>query len=89
MDPSQEECDCFLDALDYGLTIIGKGQISLKVKQYEVVKSVVLARKDVLCVLPTGYGKSIIIIYQIFFCWLHTDYLQINCTSHIPVECSD
>jgi hypothetical protein len=36
MDASQEECDCFHDALDYGLKIIGKGDISLKVKQYEV-----------------------------------------------------
>jgi superfamily II DNA or RNA helicase len=60
VDASQEECDCFHDALDYGLKIIGKGDISLKVKQYEVLKAVVLARKDVLCVLPTGYGKSII-----------------------------
>jgi hypothetical protein len=57
MDASQEECDCFHGALDYGLKIIGKGDISLKVKQYEVLKAIVSARKDVLCVLPTGYGN--------------------------------
>jgi hypothetical protein len=30
----------------YGLKIIGKCDISLKVKQYEVLKAVVLARKE-------------------------------------------
>jgi superfamily II DNA or RNA helicase len=85
MDPSQKECDYFHDALDYGLKIIGKGEISLKAKQYEVVKSVVLARKVVLCVLPTGYGKSIIILV-IYWQILHApvlDFFSVGCTPTI------
>ena len=34
----------------------------MKEKQYEVLKSVIIENKDVLAVLPTGYGKSL--IYQ-------------------------
>lgn len=35
----------------------------LKEKQYEALKAVVLTNRDVLAVLPTGYGKSL--IYQL------------------------
>ena len=34
--------------------------ITLKQKQYEVLKLLVVREKDVLAVLPTGYGKSLI-----------------------------
>ena len=34
--------------------------ITLKEKQYEVLKLLVVEEKDVLAVLPTGYGKSLI-----------------------------
>lgn len=35
----------------------------LKTEQLQAVESVVLKRKDVLAVLPTGFGKSL--IYQV------------------------
>lgn len=38
------------------------GHLQLKEKQYEVLKHLVLNNKDVLAVLPIGYGKSL--IYQ-------------------------
>ena len=37
--------------------------ITLKQKQEEILKIIALTQKDVLAVLPTGYGKSL--IYQI------------------------
>ena len=55
--------DLFHGGLDHGLKAIGKSHISLKVKQYEVLRAVVIERNDVLVVLPTGYGKSL--IYQV------------------------
>ena len=54
--------DLFHEALNFGLKILGLGNISLKEKQYEVLKLLVVEKKDVLAVLPTGYGKSL--IYQ-------------------------
>ena len=45
------------------MEILGLGDISLKEKQYEVLKLLVVEKKDVLAVLPTGYGKSL--IYQL------------------------
>ena len=38
--------------------------ITLKEKQYEVLKLLVVEEKDVLAVLPTGYGKSLIYFLQ-------------------------
>ena len=55
--------DLFHEALNFGLKILGLGNISLKEKQYEVLKLLVVEKKDVLAVLPTGYGKSL--IYQL------------------------
>ena len=61
----------FRDALNYGLEILGLSDIELKEKQYEALKAeqyealktVVLKNRDVLAVLPTRYGKSL--IYQL------------------------
>ena len=53
----------FHDALNYGLEILGLSDIELKEKQYEALKAVVLKNRDVLAVLPTSYGKSL--IYQL------------------------
>ena len=55
--------DIFHEALNFGLQLLGAGDLELKEKQYEVLKSVVIDNKDVLAVLPTGYGKSL--IYQL------------------------
>lgn len=61
----------FRNALNYGLEILGLSDIELKGKQYEALKTeqyealkaVVLKNRDVLAVLPTRYGKSL--IYQL------------------------
>ena len=45
-------------AINFGQEI--QNFITLKEKQYEVLKLLVVEEKDVLAVLPTGYGKSLI-----------------------------
>ena len=55
--------DTFLEGVKYGLEKVGQANITLKPKQEEILKIIVLTQKDVLAVLPTGYGKSL--IYQI------------------------
>ena len=59
---NQAKVDLFHSALNFGLQFLGLGHLQLKEKQYEVLKHVVLNNRDVLAVLPTGYGKSL--IYQ-------------------------
>ena len=55
--------DLFHDSLNYALEKNGFQDLRLREKQYEVLKSIVLGKRDVLAVLPTGYGKSL--IYQL------------------------
>ena len=55
--------DTFLEGVKFGLEKVGKANITLKQKQEEILKIIALTQKDVLAVLPTGYGKSL--IYQI------------------------
>ena len=50
-------------ALEFALEKLGKAELSLKEAQYEALKSVVFEGKDTICILPTGYGKSL--IYQL------------------------
>ena len=54
--------DLFHHALEQSLNQLGKTGLKLKEGQYEALKSVVVEGKDTICVLPTGYGKSL--IYQ-------------------------
>ena len=55
--------DLFHDFLNYVLEKYGFQDLRLREEQYEVLKSIVLGKSDVLAVLPTGYGKSL--IYQL------------------------
>ena len=50
--------DTFLEGVKFGLEKVGKANITLKQKQKEILKIIALTQKDVLAVLPTGYGKS-------------------------------
>ena len=50
--------DTFLEGVKFGLEKVGKANITLKQKQEEILKIIALTQKDVLAVLPTGYGKS-------------------------------
>ena len=56
----QATLDLFHGALNYGLQSLGFDNISLKEKQYEVIRELVVENSDVLVVLPTSYGKSLI-----------------------------
>ena len=47
-------------AINFGQEIQHFSDITLKEKQYEVLKLLVVEEKDVLAVLPTGYGESLI-----------------------------
>ena len=47
-------------AINFGQEIQNFSDITLKEKPYEVLKLLVVEEKDVLAVLPTGYGKSLI-----------------------------
>ena len=53
----------FHSGLEDALERLGKKNLKLKECQYEAVKAVVVDRKDTICILPTGYGKSL--IYQL------------------------
>ena len=55
--------DTFLEGVKYALEKVGKANITLKQKQEEILKIIALKQRDVLAILPTGYGKSL--IYQI------------------------
>ena len=57
---SAESITLFHSGLEKALERLGKKNIELKECQYEAVKAVVVDRKDTFCVLPTGYGKSLI-----------------------------
>ena len=50
------------DAVNYGLNILGKRDLVLKDKQLEIIRYITLEKRDVMAVLPTGYGKS---LYQL------------------------
>ena len=53
----------FDEAVKFALSKRGSPNFSLKSKQLQAIKAVVQQKRDVLAVLPTGYGKSL--IYQL------------------------
>jgi superfamily II DNA helicase RecQ len=58
------EITCFdRVALPKSLHKINKAEMEIKDKQYEALWPVVKNKNDTICVLPTGYGKSL--IYQL------------------------
>ena len=57
---SVENISLFNSVLDEALERLGKKNLKLKKCQYEAVKAVIVDRKDTICILPTGYGKSLI-----------------------------
>ena len=66
---SVENISLFHSVLDEALERLGMKNFKLKECQYEAVKAVVVDRKDTICILPTGYGKSL--IYQLLpYCGL-------------------
>ena len=66
---SVQNISLFQSVLDEALERLGKKNLKLKECQYEAVKAVVVDRKDTICILPTGYGKSL--LYQLLpYCGL-------------------
>lgn len=53
------EKSLFDKAVDFSLEKLGKS-LTLKDKQKDIIQAIVQDGKDVLGVLPTGYGKSLI-----------------------------
>ena len=49
----------FFNAVNYALTVSNYQDFFLRVKQYKVLEAV-LSGRDVIAILPTGYGKSVI-----------------------------
>ena len=45
---------------DYALDKTGNSGIVLKEVQYETIKSVVVEKRDMICILPNGYSKLMI-----------------------------
>ena len=70
---SPADIDVFHSALEQALNNLSKTGLKLKEGQYEALKSMVVDARDTVCVLPTGYGKSL--IYQLlpnvldFYCY--------------------
>ena len=54
----------FKESLLTALRCLNLGTLTLRKEQENAVKNVVVRKKDVLVVLPTGFGKSLIF-------WLH------------------
>jgi superfamily II DNA helicase RecQ len=67
----------FFNAVNYALQITNYHNLFLKVKQYQILESVILKR-DTIGILPTGYGKSIIFHLLPFA----ADYLSQNNTTN-------
>ena len=59
---SVENIILFHSVLDEALERLGKKNLKLKECQYEAL-AVVVDRKDTICILPIGHGKSL--IYQL------------------------
>ena len=53
----------FEDVLTFALEKLGKKNFRLKQQQYEAIRNITVDNQDTVCVLPTGYGKSL--IYQL------------------------
>ena len=49
--------------VNFALQVIGRENVTLKEKQMQVLRTVIVEKKDTLAVLPTGFGKSL--IYQL------------------------
>ena len=53
----------FHEGIKYSLEKLGHPERKLKKEQYEAIRAIFVEKKDVLAVLPTGFGKSL--IYQV------------------------
>ena len=48
----------FHDGIEFSVTKLENPNLGLKKEQYDVIRAICLEKRDVLTVLPTGFGKS-------------------------------
>jgi len=65
----------FHDGIQFSMEKLGFPNRELRLENYDAIRSIVLDRKDVLAVLPTGFGKSL--IYQVLPAIF--DFIQCGC----------
>ena len=71
----EESSEHFHNALDYALERLGKSELSLMEAHYE---NIVYNSKDKICILLTGFGKSLI--------YLMLPYILFDYSTFIPNE---
>ena len=49
----------FHDGIKFSVTKLGNPNLELKKEQYDAIRAICLEKRDVLTVLPTGFGKSL------------------------------
>ena len=59
---ASRDVDAFHKGIQYALEKLGKPNLALKEQQYLILKAIVMMKRDVLAVLATGFGKSL--VYQ-------------------------
>ena len=47
-------------AVNFALEVIGRENVTLKETQMQILRTVIVEKKDVLAVLPTGFSKSLV-----------------------------
>ena len=48
------------EAVHFALEVIGRENVRLRDKQMQILKNVIVEKKNVLAVLPTVFGKSLV-----------------------------
>ena len=59
--------DRFQEALGESMTALKLGGLVLKEEQKATLYAVTLKKQDCLCILPTGFGKSLILFYYYIY----------------------
>ena len=49
----------FQDGMEFFVTKLGNPNLEFKKEQYDAIRAMCLEKRDVLTVLPTGFGKSL------------------------------
>lgn len=62
-DSGHRRVEVFHEAIKFSLVKLGRPEVELRKEQYDAIRGVSFDKKDVLAVLLTGFGKSL--IYQV------------------------
>ena len=49
----------FHDGIEFSVAKLGNANLELKQEQYDAIRAICLEKRDLLTVLPTGFGKSL------------------------------